>query len=378
MMPFQDFCKIVLPSKAARQERLDFNIPTEPPVYIAGIKEHISILPSLQKPRKVTLIGSDGKDYIIMLKPRDDLRKDYRLMEFNGVVNRFLQDAPETRKRRLYIRTYCVLPLNEECGLIEWVPNLVGLRPILIHIYKQKGMHTSNKELKEMMCTTKDPVEKKRRIFEDQLLPRHPPVLQEWFRGVFSDPYGWYQARSAYIRTAAVMSMVGYILGLGDRHGENISFDSTNGDTVHVDFNCLFNRGERFEWPERVPFRLTHNMEAAMGPLKHEGMFRKSCEAVMRVLRSQTAALMSVIDPFVYDPLVSWGRANRAPDCGERTNEQAMQHLQQIRQRLNGMVRTKNKQPSLLSPEGQVEHLIVEATSIHNLCQMYIGWGPFL
>ena len=38
------------------------------------------------------------------------------------------------------------------------------------------------------------------------------------------------------------MSIVGYILGLGDRHGENILFDSTSGDCVHVDFNCLFNR----------------------------------------------------------------------------------------------------------------------------------------
>ncbi|XP_028157289.1 serine/threonine-protein kinase ATR-like [Ostrinia furnacalis] len=378
MMPFQEFCKIVLPSKAARQERVDFNIPVEPPVYIAGVEEQITILPSLQKPRKVTLRGSDGKSYIIMLKPRDDLRKDFRLMEFNAVVNRFLQDAPETRRRRLYIRTYSVLPLNEECGLIEWVPNLVGLRPILMHIYKQKGLHTSNRELKQMMCSNKDPFEKKRKMFEEQLLPRHPPVFQEWFRRVFSDPYGWYQARSAYIRTTAVMSMVGYILGLGDRHGENISFDSTNGDTVHVDFNCLFNKGESFDWPERVPFRLTHNMEAAMGPLKHEGMYRKSCEAVMRALRAQTAALMSVIGPFVYDPLVSWGRG-RPVESGERTNEQALQHLQHIRQRLNGMVRTKNKQLSLsLSPEGQVEHLIVEATSIHNLCQMYIGWGSFL
>lgn len=38
--------------------------------------------------------------------------------------------------------------------------------------------------------------------------------------------------------------MVGYILGLGDRHGENILLDSTCGDTVHVDFNCLFNKGK--------------------------------------------------------------------------------------------------------------------------------------
>lgn len=43
-----------------------------------------------------------------------------------------------------------------------------------------------------------------------------------------------------------VMSMIGYILGLGDRHGENILFDSTTGDTVHVDFNCLFNRVKTF------------------------------------------------------------------------------------------------------------------------------------
>lgn len=58
----------------------------------------------------------------------------------------------------------------------------------------------------------------------------------------------------------------------------------------------------------------------------------------MRALRAQIAALMSVIGPFVYDPLVSWGRA-RVGDAAERTNEQALQHLLHIRQRLNGMVR---------------------------------------
>ncbi len=51
-----------------------------------------------------------------------------------------------------------------------------------------------------------------------------------------------YSSRQSYAHTAAVMSIVGYVLGLGDRHGENILFDSTSGDCVHVDFNCLFNR----------------------------------------------------------------------------------------------------------------------------------------
>ena len=40
--------------------------------------------------------------------------------------------------------------------------------------------------------------------------------------------------------------MVGYMLGLGDRHGENILFDTVSGETVHVDFNCIFNKVSPF------------------------------------------------------------------------------------------------------------------------------------
>jgi len=38
------------------------------------------------------------------------------------------------------------------------------------------------------------------------------------------------------------MSFVGYVLGLGDRHSENILLDATAGAAVHVDFNCLFEK----------------------------------------------------------------------------------------------------------------------------------------
>lgn len=33
-----------------------------------------------------------------------------------------------------------------------------------------------------------------------------------------------------------------HALRLGDRHGENILFDSKTGDIVHVDLNCLFEK----------------------------------------------------------------------------------------------------------------------------------------
>lgn len=191
------------------------------------------------------------------------------------------------------------------------------------------------------MCSKMDPIEKKRDIFLNKLLPSHPPMFSEWFKERFTTPHNWYQARSSYIRTTAVISVVGYILGLGDRHGENVLFDTTNGDTVHVDFNCLFNKAEAFEVPELVPFRLTQNMVHAMGPLGVEGLFRKCSVITMKVLQTQIYTLMSVLRPFVYDPLVSWSRTIVKGDgrC-ERTDPQAMDNVLHIEQRLKGFVCT--------------------------------------
>lgn len=40
-----------------------------------------------------------------------------------------------------------------------------------------------------------------------------PPLFHEWFIETFPEPSAWLSSRLAYGRTAAVMSMVGFILG---------------------------------------------------------------------------------------------------------------------------------------------------------------------
>ncbi|EGF98606.1 uncharacterized protein MELLADRAFT_40780, partial [Melampsora larici-populina 98AG31] len=92
-----------------------------------GFSDEIIIMTSLQKPRKILIRGSDGKDYPFLCKPKDDLRKDARLMEFNLKINKLLKKDSESRKRNLHIRTYAVVVLNEECGLLEWVPHTLPL-----------------------------------------------------------------------------------------------------------------------------------------------------------------------------------------------------------------------------------------------------------
>ncbi|KAH9492123.1 hypothetical protein Btru_027012 [Bulinus truncatus] len=362
LLPLQSSVTVNLPSSIKKDAQ--HNPFPDALVYLRGFNDIIEILPSLQKPKKITLLGSDGKNYVMMCKPKDDLRKDCRLMEFNNVINTFLRRNPESRRRRLMIRTYSVTPLNDECGLIEWVNNTTGLRNILVKLYKEKGCFKSGRELKEVMPALNTSFEGKMKIYKEILLPWHPPIFPEWFLRTFPDPIFWYNARVSYARTAAVMSIVGYILGLGDRHGENILLDSTTGDCVHVDFNCLFNKGETFEWPERVPFRLTPNMIAALGPLGYEGLFRVACEITLKVIRDQMEPLMCVLKPFIYDPLVEWSKSSKgqrsvASDSGEINNELALNHVQNIEDRMRGILKTNARPRCLpLSIEGHVDTLI--------------------
>ncbi|XP_062573409.1 serine/threonine-protein kinase ATR-like [Saccostrea cucullata] len=384
LLPLQSAMRVTLPSTPG--SHVDHNpFPTDL-VFLQSFEEGIEVLPSLQRPKKITMNGSDGRMYTMLCKPKDDLRKDCRLMEFNALVNKFLSKNPEARKRDLHIRTYSVVPLNEYCGLLEWVNNTQGLRNILLRMYKERGIYFSGKELQTMTPKQDCPLELKKKIFKERFLSKHPPVFKEWFLQTFPDPTSWYNARLAYARTSAVMCMVGYVLGLGDRHGENILFDSTCGDCIHVDFNCLFNRGETFDWPEKVPFRLTQNLVDALGPLGIEGIFRRSCEVTLRVMRDQMDPLMSVLRTFIHDPLVEWRRKTKAQKTetelaqGEIHNDQALVHVQNIESRLKGIRRGTMQKPRsvALSVEGHVNYLLQEATSLDNLCQMYVGWAAYL
>jgi serine/threonine-protein kinase ATR len=56
---------------------------------------------SLQKPKKFTLLGSDGKVYGFLAKLNDDLRKDARTMDFNIMINSFLKKDSQARNREL-------------------------------------------------------------------------------------------------------------------------------------------------------------------------------------------------------------------------------------------------------------------------------------
>ena len=59
-----------------------------------------------------------------------------------------------------------------------------------------------------------------------------------WLRSSTSE--SWLERRTDYTKSLAVMSMVGYILGLGDRHPSNLMISRDSGKVIHIDFGDCF------------------------------------------------------------------------------------------------------------------------------------------
>ena len=132
----------------------------------------------------------------------------------------------------------------------------------------------------------------------------------------------WFDRRTNFTRSLAVMSMVGYVLGLGDRHPSNLLLDRSSGKILHIDFgDCFEVAMTREKFPEKIPFRLTRMLINAMEVTGIEGTYRSTCESTMEVLRRNKDSLMAVLEAFVYDPLLNWRLIDKKPKSKKSKQE---------------------------------------------------------
>lgn len=66
----------------------------------------------INAPKKLLCLCSDGVERPQLLKGKDDMRQDAVMEQVFGVVNQFLREDKETKKRHARVRTYKVVPLS--------------------------------------------------------------------------------------------------------------------------------------------------------------------------------------------------------------------------------------------------------------------------
>jgi len=258
------------------------------------------------------------------------------------------------------------------------VPNMVQLRSIIKEYWDLHGIPFSHTDIKRRFEITQKEQARTEKLVAlcKTLMDELPPMLHHWLLDCFQDPSMWFEARLAFSRSCAVMSMIGFTLGLGDRHLENILINNESGSLMHVDFACLFDHGKNLMTPEQVPFRLTQNLLHSMGVCAADGFFRRVSELSLEQVRNHKHTLLNVLSTMRHDPLVDWIKRNDREDAsGMRDSEEAEKELNKIDLKLRGILQEHG--PNVLSVQGQVQQLISDATNINNLARMYIWWMPW-
>ncbi|KAJ1988065.1 phosphatidylinositol kinase- protein kinase tor1 [Coemansia spiralis] len=383
-------------------------------VRIESFVAEMSVHRTKQRPREMYVCGSDGRKYIFLLKGHEDLRQDERAMQLFGLINSLLLRDDETARRSLAIERYPVIPLSPRSGLIGYYPNCNNLYRI---IEKYRKAHNQSARLEQFVAAQFAPnyeqlsALQKVEAFEYVLASTKGNDLQHvmWYQSPNADV--WLERRTNYTRTMAVMSIVGYILGLGDRHLSNIMMHMKSGKIVHIDFgDCFEVAAHRKQCPEKVPFRLTRMVILPMEVSMIEGLFKFTANHVMRVLRANRDPVMAVLEAFVFDPLVVWAYIQ---DSENNNNKQQQQQQQQLETAPEAPAATsQGKQPQgggfnadvqaedlkaravvkrihdkllgrdfdanvALSVNDQVDKLIQQATMAENLAPLFCGWQPF-
>lgn len=298
-------------------------------VRIKSFNQVVPLIRSKQHPRKIKINGEDGNEYGFLLKGLEDLRQDERAMQLFGLVNALFSSDKRTANEDFSIRRYSVIPLSPTAGLLSWVPRCDTLhdvirdfrdsRKILLNIEVKLMQQMAPNQLYDQLSLMQ-----KLEVFEYALANTAGEDVAKvlWHRSETSEI--WLEKRNNYTRSLAVMSMVGYILGLGDRHPSNLMLARSNGKIVHIDFgDCFEVAMHRDKFPEKVPFRLTRMLVNAMEVSGIEGSFRFTCEKVMSIMRENKDSLIATLEAFVHDPLISFRLLHHTSEKARKNNKKA-------------------------------------------------------
>ncbi|VDM58565.1 unnamed protein product [Angiostrongylus costaricensis] len=243
------------------KELRGLHLPLDPSVRLASVMPDSAVLfNSAMMPVKLTfrtITGSDAnKEYTLIFKQGDDLRQDQLVIQmFRLMDSLFKKDQLD-----LKLTPYAVLSTGVNEGFVQFVK----ARPLreIINTYKRYNTDSIKEAMKEARPDANGPM------------------------GIEADVV------DNYVRSLAGYCVMCYVLGVGDRHLDNLLL-CESGRLFHVDFGFILGRDPK---PLPPPMKLTNEMLQAMGGIKsdHFRHFCMHCDSAYRILRRHANVILNL------------------------------------------------------------------------------------
>lgn len=232
-------------------------LPLDPSIYITGIiPEKAVLFKSALMPSRLTFKVQDNKEYVAIFKHGDDLRQDQLILQIITLMDKLLR----SENLDLKVTPYRVLATSTRHGFVQFVNSL----PVA-----------------EILATEGS--------IQNYFRKNHPNE---------NAPYGISpDIMENYIKSCAGYCVITYLLGVGDRHFDNLLLTST-GKLFHIDFGYILGRDPK---PLPPPMKLSKEMVEAMGGVnsEHYHEFRKLCYTAFLHLRRHANLILNLFSLMV-------------------------------------------------------------------------------
>ncbi|KAL2104125.1 hypothetical protein ACEWY4_000993 [Coilia grayii] len=290
-----------------------FQVPFDPRIRAGQIQlDRCKIMASKKKPlwlefSCVDSHASASPPVGIIFKQGDDLRQDMLVIQTLNVMDSIWQE----RSLNLNLVPYGCISTGYNIGMIEIVRDAVTIAAVQRSQGGNKGAFKND-------------------------------ALFEWLKDNCPLQEIHYQAMERFVNSCAGYCVATYVLGIGDRHNDNIMI-TDKGNLFHIDFGHILGNTKSFLGMnrERVPFVLTPDFLYVMGRVKGRSSlyfqrFRDICIEAYLSLRSQSRLLVTLFSLMLLTGIPELSASQdmrylRTALQEERGEEEARHHfLQQI------------------------------------------------
>ncbi|XP_064480543.1 phosphatidylinositol 4-phosphate 3-kinase C2 domain-containing subunit alpha-like isoform X2 [Ornithodoros turicata] len=244
-------------------------LPFDPALSVGGIDvESCCVFPSKTLPMKIVFrpTDTDAEKFETIYKVGDDLRQDMFILNLIQLMDKlWLESGLDLR-----MLTFKCTATGKNRGILEAVRNVSTLRYIQTEHLGITGSFNT-------------------RTIADWLLKQHP------------DPANYHAAIENFVRSCAGCCVATYILGVGDRHNDNILL-ATSGHMLHIDFGKVLGKAETLGGirRDRAPVALTPDMVYVIRKNGSDTQFIRLCCDAYNVLRRNAGVFLSLFKIMTY------------------------------------------------------------------------------
>lgn len=280
---------------------LKLRLPLDPAISVESIDiDTCCIFPSKTLPIKLVFRSCEeaAENIAAIYKAGDDLRQDMFMLSMIGLMDKLWLESGMDLK----MLTFKCIATGENRGFVEAVRDVSTLRVIQTEHSGVTGAFNNR-------------------------------TITDWFWKHNQTKSQYHTAVDNFIKSCAGCCVATYVLGVGDRHNDNILL-STSGHMLHIDFSKVLGRAETLGGikRDRAPVALTPDMVYVIRRNAGEAEFVRLCCDAYNVIRRNSNLFLALFSIMKYSGMTDVDRdalayLHRSLSL-DATEEQAARHFE--------------------------------------------------